>query len=131
MRYGILSIKISLYVHIGVVLEDLLTVAKALADETRLRILNFLFQGEYCVCNLQKILDMSEPRVSRHLKILNIAGLIEARKDGKWIYYSPKYTEENRILFSYLEYKYTKGQSFINDLKVGLSKNETCSVLKN
>ncbi|RKX84028.1 MAG: transcriptional regulator [Spirochaetes bacterium] len=121
-------IKTSLYVHIGVVLEDLLTVAKALADETRLRILNILFHGEYCVCNLQKILDMSEPRVSRHVKILYTAGLLEARKDGKWIYYSPKYTEENRILFTYLNCKYAKEQSFLNDLKAGLSKNKTCSV---
>lgn len=111
-------------------MESLLTVAKALADETRLRILNFLFQGEYCVCNLQKILDMSEPRVSRHVKILYTAGLLEARKDGKWIYYSPKYTDENKVLFKYLNCKYAKEQSFINDLKASLSKNKTCSVLK-
>lgn len=109
-------------------MEKLLTVTKALADETRLRILNILFHEDYCVCNLQKILDMSEPRVSRHVKILHTAGLLDARKEGKWVYYSPKYTEENRILFSYLEYKYAKGQLFMSDREVCSVNNEACSL---
>jgi ArsR family transcriptional regulator len=60
----------------------------ALADETRLRILNQLADGEQCVCDLSGALDAGQSRLSFHLKTLKDAGLLIDRRDGRWIYYS-------------------------------------------
>lgn len=61
---------------------------KALADKTRLRILNLLQVREMCVCEVMIALDMTQPTTSHHLGILENAGLVSCRKEGKWIYYS-------------------------------------------
>ncbi len=63
------------------------TFFKALADETRLRILKLLEHGELCVCDLTAALDMTQPNVSFHLGILKAAGLIKDRREGRWSYY--------------------------------------------
>ncbi len=68
-------------------MTKLLPVFKALADETRLRILKLLDQGELCVCDIVAALDMVQPKVSFHLRILKEAGLIKDRKQGRWIHY--------------------------------------------
>ncbi len=60
---------------------------KALADRTRLRLINLLGDGEVCVCFFVEILRMSQPKISRHLAYLRRAGIVEARRDGKWIHY--------------------------------------------
>ena len=69
-------------------MEDLLKVFKALSDETRLRIIKLLEQGELCVCDITAALDIVQPKVSFHLSTLKEAGLIKDRKQGKWIHYS-------------------------------------------
>jgi len=69
-------------------MEELLSVFKALSDETRLRIIKLLEQGELCVCDITAALDMVQPKVSFHLSALKEAGLIKDRKQGKWIHYS-------------------------------------------
>ena len=69
-------------------MEELLRVFKALSDETRLRIIKLLEQGELCVCDITAALDMVQPKVSFHLSSLKEAGLIKDRKQGKWIHYS-------------------------------------------
>jgi ArsR family transcriptional regulator, arsenate/arsenite/antimonite-responsive transcriptional repressor len=61
---------------------------KAFADETRLRILNLLAQGEQCVCEFQMVLRVPQPKISRHLAYLRRIGLIQERKEGKWVVYS-------------------------------------------
>ena len=61
---------------------------KALADETRLRLLNLLCRHELNVNELMHILEMGQSRVSRHLKILSAAGLLHFRRDGLWVFYS-------------------------------------------
>ncbi len=58
-----------------------------LSDPTRLRLLNLLASGETCVCELTDSLRLVQPKVSRHLAHLKRAGLVEARRDGKWMYY--------------------------------------------
>ena len=68
-------------------MEDLLVVFKALAEETRLRIIKLLEGGELCVCDLVAALDMSQPKVSFHLNVMKEAGLIKDRKQGKWTHY--------------------------------------------
>jgi len=61
---------------------------RALADRTRLRILHLLSGGEVCVCDLVTVLEVPQPTASRHLAYLRKAGLVTARKDGYWSYYS-------------------------------------------
>jgi ArsR family transcriptional regulator len=60
---------------------------KTLADPTRLRLLNLLACGETCVCELTDTLRLVQPKVSRHLRHLKHAGLVEAERDGKWTHY--------------------------------------------
>lgn len=61
---------------------------RALGDETRLRIVALLAHGELCVCHLERALDLSQPNVSRQLGVLRAAGIVDARRDGPWMYYS-------------------------------------------
>jgi ArsR family transcriptional regulator len=60
---------------------------KALGDETRLRILKLLEEGELCVYHLMRVLNMGQSRISRHMGILKQAGLVEDRRMRKWILY--------------------------------------------
>jgi len=60
---------------------------KALADETRLRILSLLGAGELCVCDLMTVLALPQSTISRHLATLRHAGLVEDRRQGVWMYY--------------------------------------------
>jgi len=68
-------------------MKDLLAVFKALSDETRLRVVKLLENGELCVCHIVAAVDMSQSRISFHLKILKDAGLVKGRREGKWMYY--------------------------------------------
>lgn len=61
---------------------------RALGDETRLAIVQLLAHGEHCVCELQAHLDVPQPLLSHHLKTLREAGLISARREGRWNYYA-------------------------------------------
>ena len=60
----------------------------ALSDDTRLRILERLWAGERCVCELTAALGAGQSRLSFHLKTLKEAGLVRDRRDGRWMYYS-------------------------------------------
>ncbi|MEP6889012.1 MAG: metalloregulator ArsR/SmtB family transcription factor [Nitrospirales bacterium] len=60
----------------------------ALSDETRLRIIECLDDGEQCVCDLMITLDTAQSRLSFHLKTLKDAGLLNDRREGRWMYYS-------------------------------------------
>jgi ArsR family transcriptional regulator len=60
---------------------------RALADETRLRIVALLTHGELCVCHIENALALSQPNASRQLGILRNAGLVDTRRDGSWVYY--------------------------------------------
>jgi ArsR family transcriptional regulator len=61
---------------------------KALADETRLRILKLLEVRELCVCEVMVALDLTQPTASHHLGLLENAGFVKGRKKGKWVFYS-------------------------------------------
>lgn len=61
---------------------------KALADETRLRIVKLLGIREMCVCEVMVALGLTQPTASHHLGILENAGLVKDRKEGKWVFYS-------------------------------------------
>ena len=59
----------------------------ALADRTRLRLLNLMHDGEVCVCFFAETLGTNNPKISRHLAYLKRAGLVTGRRDGKWMHY--------------------------------------------
>ena len=68
-------------------MRGFMAVAKALADANRTRALMCLRDGELCVCRIMELLQLAPSTVSKHLDILYRAGLVESRKEGRWIYY--------------------------------------------
>ena len=66
---------------------DLIMLFAALADPTRLRLLNLMDGREVCVCYFVEILKQGQPKISRHLAYLRRAGIVSARRDGKWMHY--------------------------------------------
>ena len=68
-------------------LPEIQSLHSALADETRLRVMNLLGRGELCVCDLMCVLKEPQSKVSRHLAYLRRSGLVKARKQGLWMYY--------------------------------------------
>ena len=60
---------------------------RALADRTRLRLINLMGEDEVCVCFLVEALKLTQPKISRHLAYLRRAGLVAARREGKWMHY--------------------------------------------
>jgi ArsR family transcriptional regulator, arsenate/arsenite/antimonite-responsive transcriptional repressor len=71
-------------------LEQMERLYMALADRTRLRLLSLMRGEEICVCFFTEVLGESQPKISRHLAYLRSAGVVEARRDGKWMHYSIK-----------------------------------------
>ena len=67
--------------------DEAMRLFKTLADPTRLRLLNLLACGETCVCELTDTLRVVQPKVSRHLAHLKRAGLVDVRRNGKWMHY--------------------------------------------
>ena len=73
----------------------------ALSDRTRLRLLNLMGEDEVCVCFFVEVLGEHQPKISRHLAFLRDAGLVSARRDGKWMHYQvtpPEDPHAERIL---------------------------------
>ncbi|MBN1102229.1 MAG: winged helix-turn-helix transcriptional regulator [Deltaproteobacteria bacterium] len=68
-------------------MKEFIKVMKALRDPNRVKILKMLQHGELCVCEIQVALGVSQPTVSKHVKILEAAGLLSSRKDGLWVHY--------------------------------------------
>src|SRR6202051_3852365 len=60
---------------------------RALSDPTRLRLLNLIADKEICVCYFVEILGISQPKISRHLPYLRHAGIVAARRQGRWMHY--------------------------------------------
>lgn len=69
----------------------------ALGDERRLRIVALLSHGELCVCHLEKALGLIQPDVSRQLGVLRAAGIVEARREGAWMYYRLAPQEHDKV----------------------------------
>ncbi len=78
----------------------------ALADKTRLRLLNLMREDEICVCYFSEVLGESQPKISRHLAYLRNAGVVSARREGKWMHYQIEMPENlfaKKILQNTLE----------------------------
>src|SRR5262245_26530631 len=68
-------------------MRDLLRITKALADPNRIRVLLVLRGGELCACQITELFGLAPSTMSKHLSLLYQAGLVESRKDGRWIYF--------------------------------------------
>ena len=100
----------------------------ALADRTRLRLLNLMRQNEVCVCFFTEVLGESQPKISRHLAYLRKAEIVSARRDGKWIHYKIKMPENERAAQVLLDtLKWLESQ---NDMRADYGKLESvcCSL---
>ncbi len=69
-------------------METQIEIFKALSDKNRLLIIEMLSCGELCACDIMEGLSLTQPTISHHMKILNQSGLINCKKDGKWMKYS-------------------------------------------
>lgn len=94
---------------------------KALADETRVKIVHILSCGEVCACEILDYFDLSQPTLSHHLGILVEAGLVTARSEGKWTHYSL-----NRDEFTFIE-QFVHTISNDSELCLCKKKRSTCA----
>ena len=112
-------------------MRDLDKIFKGLADPTRLRILGLLLHGELCVCDIQVVLESSQPNVSRHLTYLKNAGLALDRREGPRSYYRLAHPAGgvNALLFAFLREAFRKSDEAAEDsrrLREAI-KNGSCS----
>lgn len=98
-------------------MNKLLNTLKSLSDETRLRLINLLYEKELCVCDLVEALQVSQPKVSRHLSSLKNAGLVSDRKQAQWVYYSIIHDTENKFLDNLVFLNLRNKDVFKKDLK--------------
>lgn len=82
---------------------------KAFCDENRIRILQLLLDGERCACRLLEALDITQPTLSHHMKILVDSGIVSGRREGKWMHYSLS-DEGIKEAQSYLSYLLSRGK---------------------
>lgn len=100
-------------------MEKLASYFKGLADENRVRILNLLFHGELCGCDIQHVLGATQSTVSRHLSYLKNAGLVLDRRAGYRVYYRLVQSQDPDIteLFQYLAQAFGKDKALKADMK--------------
>ncbi len=117
---------------------ETLNITKALSDETRIRALMMLTGGELCVCQIIEMLGLAPSTVSKHMSILRQAGLVETRKEGRWIYYrlaDSKSLIAHEIL-EWLKSHLKKDKRILDDTKrlkriEKMDKDELCECYKN
>lgn len=85
-------------------LKDFNKVFSALGEPTRLRIIKLLETQKLCVCELSAVLDMLQPRISQHLRVLKEADLVTEEKDGAWTYYAVNSERLTAIFKSFAEF---------------------------
>ena len=68
-------------------MNPIVVIAKALSDLNRVRVVSMLTAGELCVCQVTEVLQLATSTVSKHISILKQAGLVEARREGRWMHY--------------------------------------------
>lgn len=100
-------------------MSDLERYFKGLADVNRLRILNLLMRGELCGCDIQYVLEASQPNVSRHLQYLKNSGLVLDRRDGYRVFYrlADPHLGSRKPLFEFLQLAFKAEEPFRSDIK--------------
>lgn len=96
----------------------MINIFKALADETRLRILSIIFNGEMCVCEIEKSLGLTQSNASRHLTALKDAKILSSIKHAQWTYYKldEEFIKNNHELFNYLKTNFKAMNSYQIDI---------------
>jgi ArsR family transcriptional regulator len=104
----------------------MIDILKALADESRLRILSQILKGEMCVCEIEHCLSLTQSNASRHLNILKKAGILDSYKNAQWTYYkiSDEFMNNNKELYDYLKIKVSTLPFYLDDC----SKLEDCKL---
>lgn len=97
-----------------------LTYFKSLADETRVRLLNILMHNELSVNEIVALMDMGQSRISRHLKVMTDAGLLECRRDGAWAFYCAIGTGDAGQLINSVGFLFHENDVFKKDLENAL-----------
>ena len=114
-------------------MEQLVQFFKALSDETRLRIMMLLTQGELCVCDLMFVLDEPQSKVSRHLAYLKHSGLTNSKRAGVWMHYSLKEPADDvhKVQINFLKEKLTHLTEFRTDREklLELKKQGGCKAM--
>jgi len=109
-------------------MRQLERVLKALADPSRLRILNILLHQETCVCDLQSMLALPQPLLSRHLAYLRTAGLVQDRRDGPRVFYSLTLDDEvGQAIREFLQRVLPLFETFQTDLMRMSQLSESCA----
>jgi ArsR family transcriptional regulator len=86
---------------------DMARLFLALSSDTRLQLLGLMLDGEVCVCELVEALGQPQPKISQHLACLRSVGIVEARREGKWMHYriaQPSHAGAVKVLASTLEW---------------------------
>ena len=97
-------------------MEQLINVFKSLSDETRVRILHMLYKHDLCVCELVEVLELSQPKISKHMAKLKTTGLLESARNEQWIYYSLNKDSKFYSLIDTLFKEYKDQEILLNDL---------------
>jgi DNA-binding transcriptional ArsR family regulator len=112
---------------------EMLNITKALSDETRVRAIMMLSGGELCVCQIIDMLGLAPSTVSKHMSILRQAGLVETRKEGRWIYYrlADRKNRPVREILDWLQRNLKNDKKVLDDVKQlrrmqKMSKDELC-----
>ncbi|WP_017185857.1 ArsR/SmtB family transcription factor [Alkalibacillus haloalkaliphilus] len=77
--------------------EELSSVLKLLGEKTRMSIMQYVYEREFCVCELVELLGMSQPAISQHLRKLKDAKLVQEKRRGNWVYY--KINDEHQVYY--------------------------------
>jgi len=115
-------------------MDNTVEILKALSDRNRLRIVAALTRhDELVACQITEMIQVTGATASRHLSILHQAGLVEGRKDGRWIYYRFTDTPENKLIFQWLEKTFSTSKQLKGDFKelkriTALGREELCRI---
>lgn len=112
--------------------KNLYKAFKAIGEPTRLKIIKMLAQGSFCVCELSEYLDMLQPRVSQHLKILKDEGLVRESREGYWVYYSLNRESLHRMWHNFIAYLDTdlKTLNEFQDVVIRMDNTACCQRIK-
>jgi ArsR family transcriptional regulator len=113
-------------------MENTLDIMKALSDKNRARVVAALWRfDELCACQITELLQVSGATASRHLGILQKNGLVDSRKDGRWVYYRLRKPAGAELLFQWLEHSLSGAEELVADFQalkkiLGITREELC-----
>ncbi len=113
-------------------METTLEALKALSDKNRMRVVAALWRfDELCACQITELLQVSGATASRHLGILLKVGLVDSRKEGRWVYYTLRKPEGSEPLFHWLAHSLSGADELVADFQalkriIGITREDLC-----